>query len=136
MRKKQEQTDCDPDCNCNHPEERIVIERDVDGMKVMSVQCGICKTYGRRPIGFIVDEDNIPLPNFETLEKDSEMELYYKLSFLSNVYPSEARLKLISKIKRELKHRFNALKYDTFKEGTLGYYMHCRVIEMLYGAMP
>ena len=95
------------------------VEREVDGFRVVAMQCQMCDTFGRRPVGFVLkDEGNLPIPDFDTLKEDTETELYYKLNYLSQVFPDRQTRVLIAKTKHELKTRFDALKYDNPKEGT------------------
>lgn len=121
---KPNKNDFSPDCT-HSPNYDDLVEREVDGVKVMAFQCQMCNTYGRRPVAFIFAEDNIPIPDFDTLGEDTETELYYKLNFLSQVFPNKETQELIAKTKHELKNRFDALKYDNPKEGTRKHWLEC-----------
>ena len=117
-KKKQQKSDFHPDCEHtdNHND---FVEREIEGFKVVALQCKKCKTYGRRPTGFVFsDEASLPIPDFDTLKTDTETELYYKLNFLSQILPSRETRVLLARTKAELKTRFDALKYDDPKEGT------------------
>ena len=106
-----------------------LVERDVEDCKVMTYQCQMCDTFARRPVTFIFNEDgSAPTPDFDTLKKDTETELYYKLNYLSQIFPNRKVRILIARIKHELKTRFNALKYDNRKEGTLEHWKRCERI--------
>ena len=121
-KKKQRQNpqkhDIQPDCE--HAKEfHGICEREIEGYTVVSFQCKKCETFGRRPIAFAFkDEGSIPIPDFDTLKTDTETELYYKLNYLSQIFPNRKTQLLIAKTKHELKARFDALKYDDPKEGT------------------
>ena len=117
-----QKSDFFPDCECAK-EHHEITEREIDGYKVAAFQCKKCETYGRRPIGFVFGDDSIPVPNFETLKEDTETELYYKLNFLSQVFPNRKTQILIARTKHELKTRFDALKYDIPNEGTRGHWL-------------
>ena len=114
---QQQRTDFAPDCT-HSPNFNKLVEREVDGVRVLSLQCKMCDTFGRRPTGFVLDDENMRIPNFETLSDDTEIELYYKLNFLSHARPNRITRILIAKVKHQLKVRFDALKYDDPKEGT------------------
>ena len=117
-----QKSDFFPDCECAK-EHHEITEREIDGCKVAAFQCKMCETYGRRPIGFVFnDGDNIPVPDFDTLQTDTETELYWKLNFLSQAFPNNETQVLIAATKHELKARFDALQYDDTKEGTRKHY--------------
>ena len=115
-------SDFSPDCK-HSPNYDDLVERVIEGMKVMAFQCQMCDTYGRRPVAFIFPEDNIPTPDFDTLKVDTETQLYHKLNFLSHAFPNKETQALLAATKHELKTRFNALKYDIATEGTLQHWM-------------
>lgn len=113
-----EKNDFVPDCECAKKFYDSV-ERERDGFRFLVFHCEKCDTYGRRPIGFVFkDADNIPVPDFSTLQTDSETKLYWKLNFLSQAFPNRKTQILIAATKHELKTRFDALKYDNPNEGT------------------
>ena len=114
---QQQRTDFDPDCTHSQNYNDLV-EREVDGFRVLSIQCKMCDTFGHRPVAFVLDDENVRIPDFETLSDDTEIELYYKLNFLSHIPPNRQTRILIAKVKQQLKVRFDALKYDDPKEGT------------------
>ena len=93
------------------------------------MQCQMCDTCGRRPIAFIFPDDSVPTPDFDTLQQDTETELYYKLNFLSQIFPDRKTRVCIAQTKHELKTRFNALKYDDPNEGTLKHYVQSGIIK-------
>ena len=106
-----------------------LVEREVDDCTVMTFQCQLCDTFGRRPVAFIFHEDDgAPTPDFDTLKRDTETQLYYKLNYLSQIFPNRKVRILIAKTKHELKIRFNALKYDNPKEGTREHWKRCEKI--------
>ena len=118
QKKKPQKSDFFSDCKHSSSYDDFV-EREVDGFRVVAMQCQMCDTFGRRPVGFVLkDEGNLPIPDFDTLKEDTETELYYKLNYLSQVFPDRQTRVLIAKTKHELKTRFDALKYDNPKEGT------------------
>lgn len=123
-RKKRQHSDFTPDCS-HEPKHDDLVEHEIDGVRIMAFQCQICMTFGRRPTAFIFAEDNIPIPDFDTLKEDSEIELYYKLNFLSQVFPNKETQTLVAATKHELKTRFDALKYDNPKEGTRRHFLAC-----------
>ena len=119
---KSQNSDFVPECN-HSKEYHEIVERDTEGYKVVCIQCEMCDTYGRRPVGFVFpDEDDMPIPDFDTLTEDSETELYYKLNFLLHAFPNKVTQSVIAKTKHELKTRFDALKYDIPNEGTLNHW--------------
>ena len=123
-KKKQQKSDFFPDCT-HSPNYNDLVEREVDDVKVMAFRCQMCDTYGRRPMAFIFAENTIPIPDFDTLQEDTETQLYYKLNFLSQMFPDKEVQALIAKTKHELKSRFDALKYDNPKEGTRKHWLKC-----------
>ena len=115
---RSQKSDFAPDCE-HARENHEFVEREIDGYKFAAFQCKKCGIFGRRPIGFVFkDESSIPIPDFETLGTDTETELYYKLNYLSQIFPNRKSRILIAKTKHELKARFDALKYDDPAEGT------------------
>lgn len=115
---RSQKSDFAPDCEHDR-ENHEFVEREVDGYKFVASQCKECGIFGRRPIGFVFkDEGSIPIPDFDTLDTDTETELYYKLNYLSQIFPNRKTRILIAKTKYELKKRFDALKYDDPNEGT------------------
>ena len=123
-RKKRQKSDFCPDCE-HSPNYDDLVEREIDGFTVVAFQCRMCETYGRRPTGFVFADDSIPIPDFDTLKTDTETELYYKLNWLSRIFPDRQTRVLIAKTKHELKTRFDALKYDDPKEGTRRHWFKC-----------
>ena len=118
QKKKPQKSDFFPDCK-HLSSYGDFVEREVDGFTVVAMQCQMCDTFGRRPTGFVIrDESSLPIPDFDTLKEDTETELYYKLNYLSQIFPDRQTRVLIAKTKHELKTRFDALKYDNPKEGT------------------
>ena len=127
-RKKRQKSDFCPDCE-HSPNYDDLVEREVDGFKVVGFQCQMCDTYGRRPTGFVFkDESSLPIPDFDTLQDDTETELYYKLNFLSQTIPTRQTRVLLAKTKHELKTRFDALKYDNPAEGTRKHWLETQKI--------
>ena len=117
-KKKPQKSDFCPDCE-HSPKYDDLVEREIGGFTVVAFQCQMCDTYSRRPTGFVFgDESNISMPDFDTLKTDTETELYYKLNWLSHIFPDRQTRVLIAKTKHELKTRFDALKHDDPKEGT------------------
>ena len=119
---KHQKSDFIPDC-IHAREFHELTEHTVEGVKVMSFQCKMCDTFGQRPCGFILDE--LRVPDFDTLETDTEIELYYKLNWLSQFFPDKKIQRLIAQTKHQLKTRFNALKYDDPAEGTRRHWFKC-----------
>ena len=116
-----------PDCNHKTLYTELV-EREIEDCRVMTFQCQMCDTFGRRPVAFLFHEDGVPTPDFDTLKRDTEIELYYKLNYLSQLFPNrKVRIRIV-KTKHELKTRFNALKYDDPKEGTREHWKRCEKI--------
>ena len=124
---EQQKSDFMPDCNHSR-EYHELVEREVEDCKVMTFQCQMCDTFGRRPVAFLFREDDVPPPDFDTLKKDTETQLYYKLNYLSQIFPNRKVRILIAKTKHELKIRYNALKYDNPKEGTRKHWERCENI--------
>ena len=122
-KKERQHSDFVPDCE-HSPNYDDLVEREIEGFQVVAFQCQLCDTFGRRPTGFaFTDEGSIPIPDFDTLKTDTETELYYKLNWLSQIFPDRQTRVLIAKTKHELKTRFDALKYDDPKEGTRKHWM-------------
>ena len=124
-RQKRHHSDFAPDC-AHSPTYDELVEHEIDGVKVMAFQCQMCNTFGRRPTAFILEDENMRIPDFDTLKGDSEIELYYKLNWLSHVIPNKETQALVAVTKHELKTRFGALKYDNPKEGTRRHYLACQ----------
>ena len=124
-RQKRQHSDFTPDCT-HSPTYDELVEHEIDGVKVMAFQCQMCDTFGKRPTAFMMEDENMRIPDFDTLRDDSEIELYYKLLFLSHVIPNKETQILVAATKHELKTRFGALKYDNPKEGTLRHYLACQ----------
>ena len=124
---ERQNSDFMPDCN-HKGRYTELIEREVEDCKVMTFQCQMCDTFARRPVAFLFREDGVRTPDFDTLKKDTEIELYYKLNYLSQIFPNRKVRILIAKTKHELKTRFNALKYDNPKEGTHKHWKCCERI--------
>ena len=101
---KQQRTDFDPDCT-HFQNYNELVEREVDGVRVLSLQCKMCGTFGRRPVAFVLDDENMRIPNFETLSDDMEIELYYKLNFLLHARPNRITRILIAKVKHQSERR-------------------------------
>ena len=124
-KKKPQKSDFCPDCEHSSNYDNLV-EREIDGFTVVAFQCQMCDTFGRRPTGFVfADEGSISMPDFDTLNTDTETELYYKLNWLSQIFPDRQARVLLAKTKHELKTRFDALKYDDPKEGTRRHWLKC-----------
>lgn len=124
---ERQNSDFMPDCNHKGRYTELV-EREVEDCKVMTFQCQMCDTFARRPVAFLFREDGVLTPDFDTLKRDTETELYYKLNYLSQIFPNRKVRILIAKTKHELKTRFNALKYDNPKEGTHKHWKRCERI--------
>lgn len=125
---QQQNSDFMPDCN-HSKEYHDIVEREVEDCKVMAFQCKMCDTFGRRPVAFIFREDGgAPTPDFDTLKRDTETQLYYKLNYLSQIFPNRKVRILIAKTKHELKTRYQALKYDNPEEGTRKHWKRCEEI--------
>ena len=124
-RKKRQKSDFCPDCE-HSPNYDDLVEREIDGFTVVVFQCQMCDTFGRRPTGFVfADEGSISIPDFDTLNTETETELYYKLNWLSQIFPDRQTRVLIAKTKHELKIRFDALKHDNPKAGTRRHWLEC-----------
>ena len=126
--KKRHQSDFTPDCT-HAPKHDDLVEHEIDGVKIMAFQCQMCKTFGRRPTAFVLEDENMRIPDFDTLKEDTEIELYYKLFFLSHVIPNKDSQARVAATKHELKTRFDALKYDNPKEGTRRHWHACKKAE-------
>ena len=126
-KKKPQKIDFQPDCS-HSPNSDDLVEREIEGFKVMAFECQTCNTFGRRPVAFVFADDSIPIPDFDTLKTDTETELYYKLNFLSQAIPSRKTRVLLAKTRHELKTRFDALKYDNPAEGTRKHWLETQKI--------